>query len=197
MDQAQQLRQHREDQASGKAKRVQETLEQFLPPIEQVIMQTRRRVLAGDAVPAGEQLVSIVEPETAIMRNGKRGHAVEFGHGVWLGDGEGGIVSQFAVLAGNPVAAEQGAARLDPHVKQFGGLPQRVAGDRKVWSRGAERAAAQRGVKRVVVPQFGPRSHARRANEEQRWFVRGRRWRTGIAGRIRVLKRRQKLARCL
>ena len=65
------------------------------------------------------------------------------------------------------------------------------------WSREAERDAVQHRVKHVVLPQFGARSQARRGYAEQGWFVRGRRWRTGIEGRSSVLKRRHKLARCL
>ena len=197
VDQAKHVRQHLVDQVNRRAKRVRETLEQFLPRVEQVITQTRRRVLEGEAVPAGEKLVSIFEPETAIIRKGKLGHAVEFGHVVWLGEVEGGIVSQFAVLEGNPFDADQVAPSLDRHIEQFERAPQLLAGDRKVWSRPAERCARERGVQHVVLPQFGSCSQARRAYEEQGWFVRGRRWRTGIEGRISVLKRRDKLARCL
>ncbi len=196
VDQAKQARQSLLEQASRDAQRVRTTLEQFLPRVEQVIRQTRRRVLAGEAVPADEKLVSLFEPETAIIRKGKLGHAVEFGRVVWLGEVEGGIVTQYAVLEGNPFDAEQLAPSLDQHLAQFSHPPHLVAGDRKVWSRAAERAAQERGVTRVVLPQFGPRSQARRAYEEQPWFRRGRRWRTGIEGRISVLKRRHKLDRC-
>lgn len=100
VDQAKQARQSLLEQARRDAQRVRTTLEQFLPRVEQVIRQTRRRVLAGEAVPADEKLVSLFEPETAIIRKGKLGHAVEFGRVVWLGEVEGGIVTQYAVLAG-------------------------------------------------------------------------------------------------
>lgn len=67
-----------------------------------MIMQTQHRVLAGENVPAGEKLVSIFEPETAIIRKGKIGHAVEFGHVVWLGKVEGGVVSQYQISRAIP-----------------------------------------------------------------------------------------------
>ncbi len=196
LDQATQVAQRLHAHSTDHAKRLARTLEQVLPRVEQVIRQTRRRVLDGQSVPAGEKLVSIFEPETAIIRKGKLGHTVEFGRVVWLGEVEGGIVSQYAVLEGNPFDAKQLAPSLDQHMAQFSHPPHLVAGDRKVWSRAAERAAQERGVKRVVLPQFGPRSHVRQADEQQRWFRRGRRWRTGIEGRISVLKRRHKLDRC-
>lgn len=78
------------------------------------------------------------------------------------------------MLEGNPFDADQLAPSLDQHIAQFNRPPDLVAGDRKVWSRTAEQSAQERGGKRVVLPQFGPRSQARRAYEEQRWFRRGR-----------------------
>ena len=85
--------------------------------------QTRRRVLAGESVPADEKLVSISEPETAIIRKGKLGHAVEFGRVVWLAEVEGGIVSQYMVLPGNPFDAGQLVPTLEQHRQQFGKVP--------------------------------------------------------------------------
>ncbi len=77
VDQAKHVRQRLLEQTSRQAKRIQEALEQFLPRVEQVISQTSRRVIAGERVPAGEKLVSLFEPETAIIRKGKLGHAVD------------------------------------------------------------------------------------------------------------------------
>jgi IS5 family transposase len=48
----------------------------------------------------------------------------------------------------------------------------------------------------VVLPQAGRVSKARQAYEHQRWFRRGFRFRAGIEGRIRVLKRDFGLDRC-
>jgi len=42
-------------------------VEQYLPLIERVIDQTERRVFAGEAVPAGEKLVSLFETHTDII----------------------------------------------------------------------------------------------------------------------------------
>jgi transposase, IS5 family len=177
--------------------RVREKLETFIPRVERVIAQARRRVLEGESVPAGEKLVSIFEPHTAIIRKGKLGHPVEFGRVLWLDETEGGIVSRYAVLAGNPDDAEQLAPSLDRHVERFGHVPRLLAGDRKVYSEEGERHARDLGVRRVVLPRSGKLSGERLAYETQRWFRLGRRWRTGIEGRISVLKRRHKLARCL
>ncbi len=177
-------------------RQVQEALEAFIPRVEQVITQTRRRVLEGEPVPAKAKVVSSFEPHTAVIRKGKPGHPVEFGRVVWLDEVEGGIVSRSAVLTGNPDDAEQLWPALEHHGPCFGHTPRLLAGDRKVYSREGEHYACDQGVRQVVLPQAGRRSPERVAHEEQGWFRRGRRWRTGIEGRIRVLKRRHKLARC-
>jgi len=196
---AQQAREAREILPPGESagRQVREQLETFIPRVERVITQARRRVLEGRPLPAPEKLVSIFEPHTAIIRKGKLGHPVEFGRVLWLDETEGGIVSRFAILSGNPDDAQQVAPSLEHHISRFGRAPRLLTGDRKVSSPEGERSARDRGVQQVVLPQAGRRSRERRVYEQQRWFQRGRRWRAGIEGRISVLKRRHKLARCL
>ena len=47
------------------------TLEHYLPLVAQVIDQTTRRVFQREQVPAGEKIVSLFEPHTAIIKRGK------------------------------------------------------------------------------------------------------------------------------
>jgi hypothetical protein len=70
--------------------------------VEGVIEQTRRRVFEGEQLPAQEKLVSIFEEHTRIIRRGKSGKATEFGRKVWLSEVEGGIISDYRILEGNP-----------------------------------------------------------------------------------------------
>ena len=178
-------------------RRLASTLEQVIPRVEQVLVQTTRRVVLGESVPADEKLVSLFEPHTAIIRKGKTGRPVEFGRIVWLDEVEGGIISRYAVLPGNPNDAAQVQPSLDHHLQQFGRPPNVLAGDRKIFAPENERYAQDHGVKQVVLPKPGRRSPQRMRHERQRWFRRGRDWRAGIEGRISVLKRRHKLRRCL
>jgi transposase, IS5 family len=79
-----------QEQPSRAARKVAETLETFIPRVEQVMAQTTRRVLQGETVPANEKVVSLFEPETAIIRKGKIANATEFGRLIWLDEVEGG-----------------------------------------------------------------------------------------------------------
>lgn len=194
--QAKQVQQLVEQQTDANAQRLKMTLQTFLPRVEQVIRQTTRRVIHGETLRAGEKLVSLFEPHTAIIRKGKAGKLTEFGRVLWLAEAEGGIITQARVLEGNPDDAAQLLPSLDHHLQQFGHPPHLLAGDGKLATPTNEQTAQQRGVRHVVLPRPGRKSAARQAHERQRWFRRGRNWRAGIEGRISGLKRRHGLDRC-
>lgn len=184
------------EEASAQGRRLAETLQTFLPRVRQVLDQATRRVFAGQSVPASEKVVSLFEPHTDIICRGKVNQDTEFGHKVWLGEVEGGFISQYRVLAGNPPDERQWRPTLDRHLAQFGHPPWQASADRGVYSAANERFATQLGVKRVVLPKPGHKSAARRQHERQPWFWRGRRFQAGIEGRISVIRRKNGLSRC-
>jgi transposase, IS5 family len=196
VNQAQQVQQLLQEHTDARVQRLHQTLQTFLPRVEQVIGQATRRVIHGETVPAGQKLVSLFEPHTAIIRKGKPGKPTEFGRVVWLDEVEGGIISRYAVLEGNPDDATQLAPSLEHHIEQFGHPPDVLAGDGKLATPSNERLAQRRKVRQVVLPRPGRKTAARQAHERQRWFQRGRNWRAGIEGRISGLKRRHGLSRC-
>jgi IS5 family transposase len=196
VERAKQMQTELTAQATDAAQRVTATLEHFIPLVEQVISQTTRRVLEGEQVPASEKVVSLFEPETAIIRKGKPGKPTEFGRVIWLDEVEGGIISRYAVLDGNPDEKAQLPLSLDHHIAQFGQPPELLAGDRGLHSAANERYAQDHGVREVVLPKPGKKSAKRIAYEQQAWFQAGRNWRAGIEGRISGLKRRHGLDRC-
>jgi transposase, IS5 family len=195
--QAQRVAETLKEQTDERATRMAERLADWLPRVERIIEQTVRRVLGGEKVPADAKLVSLFEPETAIISKGKPARPTEFGRVVWLDEVEGGIVSGYRILDGNPSDSEQLQPSLDHHIALFEHPPDLLAGDRGLYSEANERDAQSRGVKHVAIPKPGAKSPERIAHEKQRWFRRGHNWRSGIEGRISGLKRGQKLARCL
>ena len=184
-------------QSSQTAVRIVEMLETFIPRVEQALAQTVRRVLHGQSVPAPEKILSLFEPHTTIIRRGKAGKETEFGHKVWLDEVDGGLVTQWRVLAGNPADADQWQPAIDYHLKLFEKPPALASADRGVYSPDNEEYAQQKGVKRVVLPKPGYKSKERRQYETQSWFKRGRRFQAGIEGRISVGKRKHGLDCCL
>jgi transposase, IS5 family len=171
-------------------------LERFEGLIERVADQTERRVLRGESVKASEKLVSLFEEHTAIIARGKAGKKTEFGRKVWLEEAEGGIVTGYRILEGNPAEEKQLPPSLENHLRLFGRPPRLVAADRGVYSPENEEAARRMGVQRVALPKKGAKDEERRRHERQGWFRRARRFRAGIEGRISVMKRRGYLGRC-
>lgn len=194
--QAKQVLTHLQKQPPPETRQWVQTLQTFVAHLEQVIEQTRRRVFEDESVPAHEKLVSLFEPHTAIIRRNKAGKATEFGRKVWLDEVEGGLVSHWRILDGNPADESQWRLGLDHHRRLFGRPPTQVSADRGLYSSENEAYAQVQGVKRIILPQRGHKSEARRTHEAQGWFRRGRRFHAGIEGRISVLKRKHGLGRC-
>lgn len=184
-------------QTQRKSKRLAVTLSHFVPLAKQVIQQATRRVLQGEQVPASEKIVSIFEEHTDIIRRGKESHPVEYGHKVWLNEVEGGLVSHYRILKGNPSEEQQWKPSLKAHLASFHQPPRQASADRGLFSEPNEQLAQDLGVKHVILPKRGYRSKARLKHEHKPWFVKGRHWHAGVEGRISVLKRAHSLGRCL
>ena len=196
VQQAQTLLTVLQTQSEQTAQKLAQTLTTFIPRVQQVLDQTRRRVLQNETVPANQKIVSLFEAHTNIIRRQKAGKETEFGHKVWLDEVDGGVVTRWDVLQGNPDDAEQWRPALDHHRQQFGKPPLQASGDRALYSPDNEAYAYDQGVKRPILPQPGRKTESRRSHEAQPWFKRGRRFHAGVEGRISVLKRKHELDRC-
>jgi IS5 family transposase len=197
IDWAVQTQKQLQKQSQQKAKQLAETLNTFIPRARQVIDQATRRVLKGEQVPATEKIVSIFEAHTNIIRRGKEAKPVEYGHKLWLNEVEGGLVSHYRILDGNPSDEKQWKPSLKAHIKTFQHPPIQASADRGLSSDPNETLAHELGVRYVVIPKRGYRSKARLQHEHKAWFVKGRHWYAGVEGRISVLKRAHGLGRCL
>jgi transposase, IS5 family len=184
-------------QKQQKAKRLAETLDHFVPLAKQVIEQTTRRILKQEKVPAAEKIVSLFEEHTDIICRGKEARPVEYGHKIWLNEVDGGLVSHYRVLDGNPSDEQQWVPSLKAHIKTFQHPPDQASGDRGLSSEPNEKTAHDLGVRHVILPKRGYRSKERLKHEHKAWFVKGRHWHSGVEGRISVLKRAHGLGRCL
>jgi transposase, IS5 family len=174
--------------------RAQRQLQTMRPLVQRILTQTRARLLGGDThVP--DKVMSVFEPHTEGIRKGKIATPTEFGKLVTIQETEHQIITAYEVHPERPADKTLWVPALDRHRQIFGRAPDLAAGDRGFASAANEAAAYARGIRRVVLPQAGRKTPARRAHERQRWFRRGQRWRVGCEGRISVLKRRHGLRR--
>jgi IS5 family transposase len=194
--QAERVQQHLADRSEVGAHRLSAALAQIRPRLQQVIAQTERRVMGGERVPASDKLVSLFEPHTAIIRKGKAHLPAEFGRKLLLDEVDGGLVSRYVLLAGNPPDAPELAVSLAQHQAAFGRAPHVLAADRSFFTLDNERLVRDLGITHAALPRQGPLSPAQRRSEHRASFRRAYRWRAGVEGRISLLKRRFGLARC-
>ena len=165
---------------------------------EQVIDQTRRRIFAGEAVPAEQKLYSLFEPHTDLIKRGKARKPVEFGHKVFLAESRVGLITDYRVLRGNPPDSDQVAASLDSHRQLFARVPKLYAADRGFDHPAARALCENTGVVELCIPQRGGKlGAARAAIQHSRRFKAGQRYRAGIEGTISVLLRGRGMRRCL
>src|SRR5262245_38986494 len=156
--------------------------------LRRVVAQTRARVLRGDTRFPGK-VVSLFEPHTEIIRKGKLAKPTEFGRLVKIQEAEAQFITDYAVCERGQAERTLWTPALDRHIELFDHAPQLAVADGGFASRSNERAAADRGVRHVVLPRQ-PRERRSRAARA------ALRWRTGCEGRISALKRRHGLRRC-
>src|SRR3984957_18236924 len=156
-----------------------------------VIDQAQRRVLDG------EQIYSIFEPHTDLIKRGKVRTPVEFGHKVFLAESAKGLITQYDVLKGNPVDEVHVAPSLRRHRRAFRRAPQLYGADRGFFSERNVTVCVHGGVATVSIPQRGgSKTPQRQDHERSPAFKQGQRFRAGIEGRISVLMRGRGMKRC-
>jgi len=163
--------------------------------VRQVIRQTKGRVFHGLTQLPGK-IVSVFEPHTEIIRKGKASKPTEFGKLVQVQEAENQIITHYEVFDKRPSDRDLLLPAVEVHEQILGHVPQLVAADGGYYSQAQERAAQERGVRWVAVPNRSTRSAERKKMERSRWFKKAQAWRTGCEGRISVIKRRHGLSRC-
>ncbi len=165
----------------------------YLPLIERIITQAERRVLAGEAVPSGEKLVSLFETHADIIVKG--GREVHYGHKLNLTTGKSGLILDVVVEAGNPADAERFLPMLERHIARQGTPPRQTASDGGYASLDNLKQAKALGVQDVAFHK--KRALTIDAMVKSRWvYHKLKNFRAGIEANISCLKRAFGLARC-
>lgn len=169
-------------------------LDEMIPRLQQVLRQTRQRVLGGDTRAEGK-IVSVFEPQTEVIRKGKAGKPTEFGKLVKIQEAENQIVTHYEVFEQRPSDSALLTPSIERHIEQFGHAPRMAAADAGFFSAANEAKAEELGVQWVAVPSQATKSPQRKQRQKKRWFKKAQKWRTGCEGRISVLKRRHGMNR--
>lgn len=172
-------------------------LEQYTPIVERIIDQAERRVFDGEVVPVSEKVFSLFEEHTELLKRGKAGKAVEFGHQVLIAQTGEKFISHYRVMPQKEADKDLVQETLDTHRALFGSMPDTFAADKGFYAGMKQLAMLEKEIETVSICKKGRRTRAEEAREHGGAFQAGQRFRAGVEGSISVLKRAYKLNRCL
>ena len=161
-----------------------------------VIDQATRRVLYGEQVPNEEKLFSIFEPHTELLKRGRAGKPIEFGHMVQIQQVSGKFITDYTVFDHKPIEHQLIGPALESHKKLFGTYPEIIAADKGYYENMAAIEKCSKKVDLVSIAKKGRRSAEESRREADEEFRFGQRFRAGVEGTISFLKRTLGMSRC-
>ena len=143
-----------------------------------VVDQAQRRVLRGEKVPNDEKLFSIFEPHTELLKRGKAGKAIEYGHMVSFQQVDGKFITDYEVFDKRPADHALVDTAIKSHAKLFGCAPEAFAADKGFYESMDRIAELEKNIEIVSIGKKG-----KRTEEETERFtaqladILGSRWR--------------------
>ncbi len=168
-------------------------LAHYIPLALQVVEQTKRRVIHGEAVPAAEKIVSIFEEHTDIIRKDRR--ETHYGHKVCLTGGASNLILDCQILAGNPADSTLVDEMFDRQNEVYGRYPLKASLDGGFASLDNLKSAKKNGIKDVCFAKGKGLAESEMCRSHY-VFKTLRRFRAGIESGISWLKRCFGLDRC-
>lgn len=173
-----------------------EELLRFLPVVERIVHQAHQRVLEGCPVPSEEKVYSLFEAHVELLKRGKAGKPVEFGHKVLIAQTGEKFIHHYEVLPRRREDIELLEPTLEAHRRLFEANPEEVATDKGFYESMKQLAKLERDIATVSICKKGRRNEQETLRESTEAFAEGQRFRAGVEGSISVLKRAFKLGRC-
>ena len=168
-----------------------------LPTVEKILDQSSKRVLEGVKVDSQDKVYSLFENHTELLKRGKAGKPIEFGHKIHLAQTGEKFIHHYEVLPKKREDIELLKPTLEAHKKLFKSGPKVVATDKGFYESMKQIAELEETIETVSICKKGRRNADEAARESMETFKAGQSFRAGIEGSISVLKRAFKLARCL
>jgi IS5 family transposase len=154
-----------------------------------VVDQTRRRVLEEEKVPNDEKLFSIFEEHTELLKRGKAGKDIEFGHMIQIQQVEEKFITDYTVFDKKPVEHQLLDPALRSHRKLFGEDPQQLTADKGYYEGMDAIRKLEERVPTVAIGKKGRRNIDETLRELDPVFRHAQRFRAGVEGTISFLKR--------
>jgi transposase, IS5 family len=165
-------------------------IERLLPFVRTVLPDASGRAnLKGETVPASERVFSLFEPHTELIKRGKAGKPVEFGHMMMLSQTREKFITDYEVMEHRLSDPELTEVCVDRHERLFGAPPAGMTGDHGFHPKAETREALEKRVKTLAIPR-------KLSDWSEKIDATWQRFRAGIEGTISVLKRAYRLLRC-
>jgi IS5 family transposase len=161
-----------------------------------VLDQARRRIIHGEAVPNEEKLFSIFEPHTELLKRGKAGKPIEFGHMIQIQQVPAKFITDYQVFETKPVEYKLVDSSLKCHKELFGEYPDQLSADKGYYQSMEQITRLEKMIEVVGINKKGNRTPAETQRETDPAFRHAQRFRAGVEGTISFLKRVLGLARC-
>jgi IS5 family transposase len=182
------------DQAVAAA--LMEQIDHYLGLGARVQDQARRRVLMGQNVPNDQKLFSIFEPHTELLKRGKAGKDVEFGHMIEIRQVPEKFITGYDAFEKKPVEHELLEPALKQHRHLFGEDPKELSADKGYYESAQRLAELRERIAVVAIGKKGRRTEEETEIEHEPAFRHAQRFRAGVEGTISFLKRILGLFRC-
>ena len=171
-------------------------LEHYMTLGARVVDQTERRVLRGEQVPNDQKLFSIFEPHTELLKRGKAGKPIEFGHMVLFAQTPEKFISDYQACEKKPTEHALVDGLLERHARLFEVHPSVFAADKGFYESAEKLAELENTIDVVAIGKKGKRAPFENEREHSLAFKLGQAFRAGIEGTISFLKRCLRLHRC-
>lgn len=164
---------------------------------EKVLHQTRQRIIEEVTVPATKKIYSIFEEHTELIKRGKAGKDIEFGHMVTLAQSKEKFITFYDCLEVREADKYKIDKLLKDHKEKFGSLPKGLAADKGFYESMEKVNALGEDIATVSIAKKGRRTVLETRREHGRAFMALQKFRAGCEGSISVLKRAFCMHRCL
>lgn len=173
-----------------------QSVEQYSSLGQRVILQTRRRVIKGESVPNDEKLFSVFESHTELLKRGKAGKPIEFGHMIQIEQVGEKFITGYTVFEKKPVEHPLLITALEHHKELFKSYPEEVSADKGYYKSMEVLQTLELKIPIVSICKKGKRTAEETERERNPLFRLAQRFRAGVEGSISFLKRILRLYRC-
>ena len=183
--------------ALNKADYEAQLLSHYLPIVEKIVDQADKRVFQGVMPAADEKIYSLFEEHTELLKRGKAGKPIEFGHKILLAQTGEKFIHHYRVFSKRQEDREMVAPAIKAHKQLFGISPDVLATDKGFYESMEQVFVLEETITMVSICRKGRRNQREYERESSEEFKDGQRFRAGCEGSISVLKRAFNLGKCL